>query len=306
MDESTHEIDAGRYPSPVDAFLTLGEAQATPWPDYVATYRLESEHVPALIQMVRDEALICAGSESSKVWAPLYAWRALAQLRAEEAIGPLLEHLANYLDDDWAHEEIPQALAMIGPAIIAPVRDFLADRSHDTFARVAASNALLALAKEDPAQRDPVVRIITDQMARLEGEDVELNGYLLWALLDLEAVEAAPVIERAFAADAIDESIAGDWEDAQYKLGLTTTPPPPGKRYLPRDPVARQNMEMLRPVVAMLDHSHANDEMEGDDEGGAVPAGARKVTDGAQQRKQAKAKRKQARASQKKNRKKKK
>ena len=42
----------------------------------------------------------------------------------------------------------------------------------------------------------------------------------------MEAVEAAPVIERAFAAGRIDESIAGDWPEVQYDLGLTDTPPP--------------------------------------------------------------------------------
>jgi hypothetical protein len=32
-------------------------------------------------------------------------------------------------------------------------------------------------------------------------------------------VEAAPLIERAFAAKRIDLSVMGDWEDAQVELG---------------------------------------------------------------------------------------
>lgn len=35
-------------------------------------------------------------------------------------------------------------------------------------------------------------------------------------------MEAAPLIERAFAADQVDLSVMGDWEDAQIKLGLKT------------------------------------------------------------------------------------
>lgn len=33
-------------------------------------------------------------------------------------------------------------------------------------------------------------------------------------------MESASIIERAFAADCVDESIPGDWEDVQVELGL--------------------------------------------------------------------------------------
>ncbi len=36
----------------------------------------------------------------------------------------------------------------------------------------------------------------------------------------LQSVEAAPTIERAFAADRVDETIAGDWDEVQASLGL--------------------------------------------------------------------------------------
>jgi hypothetical protein len=48
---------------------------------------------------------------------------------------------------------------------------------------------------------------------------------MLANLLDLHAVEATPVIEKVFAANAIDETIAGDWDDVQWELGLTEEPP---------------------------------------------------------------------------------
>ena len=46
------------------------------------------------------------------------------------------------------------------------------------------------------------------------------NGFLIRYLIKLQAVEAAPLMERAFAADRADLSIVGDWEDAQVDLGL--------------------------------------------------------------------------------------
>jgi hypothetical protein len=53
-----------------------------------------------------------------------------------------------------------------------------------------------------------------------EKNEPALNGFLIANLLYLKAVEAAPVMERAFAADCVDETIVGDWEDVQIKLGL--------------------------------------------------------------------------------------
>src|SRR6516165_3409465 len=50
---------------------------------------------------------------------------------------------------------------------------------------------------------------------------------IIASLLDLEAVEAAPVIKRAFAVDKVDEMMVGDWDWVQYDLGLTDKPPKP-------------------------------------------------------------------------------
>lgn len=41
----------------------------------------------------------------------------------------------------------------------------------------------------------------------------DLNGFIVGYLVDLEAVEAAPLMERAFAAGRVDVSIMGDWAE---------------------------------------------------------------------------------------------
>jgi hypothetical protein len=48
------------------------------------------DQVPELIRMALDEDLHWADTESAEVWAPLHAWRTLAQLRAEAAVEPLI------------------------------------------------------------------------------------------------------------------------------------------------------------------------------------------------------------------------
>lgn len=77
------------------------------WPDCLG-YGLTEEHIPELIRMATDPELNNADSESSEVWAPLHAWRAFGQLRAEQAIEPLAGLLN--MDDDWVSDELPAGL----------------------------------------------------------------------------------------------------------------------------------------------------------------------------------------------------
>jgi hypothetical protein len=78
------------YTYPVKKLLTYGSCQEmTRWPDYLKL-GLTHEHAPELIRMVTDREFLWADQNSLAVWAPVHAWRALAQLRAEEAINPLI------------------------------------------------------------------------------------------------------------------------------------------------------------------------------------------------------------------------
>ncbi|MBU0492223.1 MAG: hypothetical protein KKB13_10290, partial [Chloroflexi bacterium] len=70
------------------------------------------------------------------------------------------------------------------------------------------------------AARDACVAALVEPLEHAAGQDPTLNGLLIGSLIDLHAVEAAPAMERAFAADQVDVSILGDWEEAQILLGL--------------------------------------------------------------------------------------
>jgi hypothetical protein len=265
------------YPAPVDKLLTLGDRDAARagWPDYVRLYGLTAEHVPDLIRMATDSALNLGDPESKEVWAPVHAWRALGQLRATAAVRPLLELLVSFEDeyDDAAQEELPPVFALIGPAAIPELAAYLADRSNGFSARGAFASGLVEIAKAHPEARAECVRILTEQLAQARADEPDLNGWVVADLLDLKAVEAAPVIEKAFAAGAVDPTIAGDWLWVQWELGLSNKPPPRGHRF-GNDPLLT---DLFRPV----------------------PSPGRKVKD------KAKAKRKQAAKSRKRNRKRK-
>ncbi len=111
--ESAH---TNSYARPVDQLLTYGEGQIVSpddWPHYLEL-GLGPEHIPDLIRLATDEELIWDDSDRLEVWAPLHAWRALGQLRAKEAIEPLLSLFEPLEENDWAMEELPDVLGMIG------------------------------------------------------------------------------------------------------------------------------------------------------------------------------------------------
>jgi hypothetical protein len=221
------------YPQPVDKLLTLGDARnVRNWSDYLAL-GLGPEHIPDLIRMATDEEL-WADPESIEVWAPVHAWRALGQLRAEAVAEPLLGLLHRIDDDqsDWVGEEIPEVMGMIGPAAIPALATYLADSSRGLWARVAASASLSEIGQRHPASRADCVAVLTRQLERYEENDKTINADVIAALIELKAVETAPMMERAFAARRVDYSVSGDWEDVQIEMGLRQTRETPPPNYL--------------------------------------------------------------------------
>ncbi len=235
---------AAPYPPPVDLLLALGEepARQHPWPDYLELGPT-AEHVPELVRMAADPALEEADSESAEVWAPVHARRTLGQLRADESVPALLRLLlaADEKDDDWGSEEIPKILGMIGPAALEPVRAALpeASRHPRPWTSAALGSALAQLAAWHPETRGEAVAALHRQLEGWPRQTPGTNAFLISSLLELRATEAAATIEEAFAGDAVDVSMVGDWEDAQVELGLLprrVTPRPRAFFTGPREP----------------------------------------------------------------------
>jgi hypothetical protein len=190
--------------------------------DQVCRHALAEEHIDDLIRMALDEDLHWAESSSSEVWAPIHAWRALGQLRAEAAIEPLLSLLdrIDLHNDDWVGEDLPGVFGIIGPAAIPGLTRVLGDVERGTWARVAACRGLVAIVERFPETRERAVEIVTDQLRRFAEQERGLNAFLVDGLVDLKAVESAGLIEEAYAADTVDVVVLGDWEEAQILLGL--------------------------------------------------------------------------------------
>ena len=211
------------YQPPVSSLLTLGEepARQREWPAY-GKLGLRQEHIPQLIRMATDEGLFWANTESLEVWAPLHAWRALGQLQAVEAIEPLtaLYRYINEGEDDWSSSELPTVYGMIGPPAIPTLAKWLNNHTYNQWVTANIAEALVKIGQRHPQTRAECALLITAKLEQFADNDPGLNGLLIGSLLDLKAVEAAPVIEAAYQADAVELPICGDWEDTQVELGL--------------------------------------------------------------------------------------
>ena len=207
----------------IERLRTRGDARgSTNWPngepDYVAEYSLTEEHIPALISLATQ--WVDAPADDVVVYGPVHAWRALAQLRATAAVQPLLD-VQDQLDavgDDWYLEEFPQVFGLMGPPAMEPLASYLGESAHAEYSLVNAASGLREIAVRFPETRGRIVALLTEQLAQHRAE--ELNAHLVSDLLDLNAVEAAETIERAFAAGVVDPSVAGDWGDIRQKLGV--------------------------------------------------------------------------------------
>lgn len=234
------------YTEPVSKLLKLGRPEDV-WQDY-SLLGIAREDIPELLRLAQDNALryleppedFPHNEDLPEWYAQVHAWRALAQLRAEEAIPVMLGllHQIDDDDDDWLSSDAHLVFGKIGPAAIEPLKTYLADENNPMYARSTASSSLAEIGNRYPEERERCIQGIAAVLERYESNDVGLNGFLIGDLVDVKAVEQIDLIKRAFEANAVDEFINGDVEDVQIEMGLLEkriTPERP-RRYGPLVP----------------------------------------------------------------------
>jgi hypothetical protein len=230
---SDHEIESG-YADPVRRLLAIGSPSnpvRREWPDYAVEYGLGREHIDDLIRMSCDMALHESEQDDGLLWAPVHAWRTLGQLRAEAAVAPLLALVNALKDDDAAGEELPVVFGMIGPIAVQPLAELLADHSTPSSTALAAIDGVKEIGKRHPACRGECIDVLVRVLEPHEAESPWVNGFAVWALTHLAAVEAIEAIRAAYRRGAVDLSVNGDEEDTEIALGLRETRATPKPSY---------------------------------------------------------------------------
>jgi hypothetical protein len=157
-------------------------------------------------------------TEPAFIYGPVHAWRALAQLQAAAAIEPLVSMLDDF--DDWVYEDMPQVLALFGPAAIPALQSYLFDKEKDEIDRHLAGKALVAITQKYPQARAACLKALSETLADPSTEG-ELAGFMVEYLVELKGLEALPVIEQAFKEARVDTTMI-TWDLVQIKLGLKT------------------------------------------------------------------------------------
>ncbi len=247
----------------------LGEVdRSRHWQDYLQ-YGFGEPDVPALLELVADDALNNASVESKEVWVPLHAWRALGQIGSDEAVTSLIALFDQFVKDDWALEEFPEVMGMIGQSAITPLSIYLNETQHNEFARAMAADGLVEIVKRDPSCREQVIQCYQDYMSHPDESASVLNGLLVGCLLDFDAKETVNDIRRLFEKGCVDIACAGDLEEVEIELGFRaerSTPKPDyaalyGLDDLPELPIPDRN-DTLGVIDYFLMHNGNEDSIQ--------------------------------------------
>jgi len=214
---------AKHYSPPVSRLLTygaVGDFKADTWPDYSNEFGLTADHVPELIRLLTDGELWEASADSPEVWSTTHAWRALGQLRAVEALPPLLELLAAYEDDDYFCDEVSEVLALMGPDILPDLQPYLARADLSEWSKIPVVEGIKLIGQQYHDAQPACVDLLWRQLEGYRDNGDGLNGWLVEGLVKFQVVEAAPLIEAVYAEGIIDEMCAGTWAKVQVDLGL--------------------------------------------------------------------------------------
>ena len=181
--------------------------------------------------MVTDRELLWADQNSEEVWAPAHAWRALGQLRAVEAIKPLIGLFDELSDDDWATDELPEVLALFEEKAIKPLKEYLLDSSNKELARASAASCLEKIGIINPSLKKDCISILEEYLEKSNIDVPTLNGLVIAHLIELEAVDSIGAIRKAFNNGNVDLTVAGDIENVEILLGLRTERETPHPNY---------------------------------------------------------------------------
>lgn len=186
------------YSARVERLFSFGKDFAPPWPNYVEALGLESGDVAELMEIVTtwDLSQTNAGFPLDAC-GPRHAWRALGQLRAVTALGPLLEAMLyqRHLEGFELMTELPTVIELMGPPAISLVEVFLARREVDWSFKLIGLRGIVAIALSDRTQQRHVEQIANALLANYRRNGPDFNGALVNQLLRLELEDASVVKE---------------------------------------------------------------------------------------------------------------
>ena len=160
--------------------------------------------IPELIRMAFDQALPADG-------APARAVELLRALRDTQAAE--LGELSAWLDratGDWRNKLLTRHCGKVGGYTTPELEAIAADGQYSVYIRSSATESLVERAERQPTQREHIIAFMRTLFTRPEADtagEETFVGFLIGDVLDLDARELYPEIQRAFAEDRVDTSV---------------------------------------------------------------------------------------------------
>lgn len=198
----------------------------TPARDYVADLNLAADDAPHLLSIAQDWLdQEFPPDFPAWVFAPVHAWRALGQLKdpasARQVIAELLEMYIELLaDNDEGGSELPFVIKEFGDAAFGPLLEAVRDLGPE----LPLLDAVYQLAQNNPGRQKLLVSALGILINEQADNEPQGNAALAILLGELDTEKQYSLaIERAYAADLVDETIAGDWGTLRTTYDLPAT-----------------------------------------------------------------------------------
>jgi len=208
-------LDQNKYKPPVNELLLLGDIRGrSDWINY-SSHGITEKNIPELVKMAMDQSLNQGDPKSTYVWAPLHAWRALGQLRAIQAIEPLINLFHELRDDTWANEDLPEVFGMIGKEALPYLSRYLLIERDDDLPKITCAESIKEIGLKDEETRHLCIQALTKELEKYSDNSPALNAFYIWYLKDLNAKDKLPLIKRAYDDKKVDEQVIGSYEKVE-------------------------------------------------------------------------------------------
>jgi hypothetical protein len=195
----------GHYSALVRPILAWGWSAETVGeigPDDLAEWR---GVIPELVTMVFDDGLLDGWPGESASWAPFHALHLLGRLQAGEYAADLLALLNR--ENDWLSDQLPFVWGQMGAPAEAALRIYLDEPERAAVKRGLAMLGLKAIAEHYPKRRPDIIKTLINRLQTAPAAEATANGYLVYILNRMKAIEAKAAIDSAFAQKKVDRSI---------------------------------------------------------------------------------------------------
>ncbi len=209
---------------PVSQLLNYGEYEPSGKGYDYSELGIGSDDIPELINLATNFNLLVEHIDDALSWAPIHAMRILGQLKATEAIEPLIDIL-KYIDIDnmdWLISELPPIFEQIGKASVPQLMEYVRDIDNTLYPRLTALDSIIQIAKADDSCKEDCVKYLRGRIKKYKNEDAIINGKVIDGLVAFKDMESIDIIKAAFDSDSVNFGFAGDWQEVQIRLGLLT------------------------------------------------------------------------------------